>query len=127
VSTQTCAARPFSGQFDTIIIFVVENRDTCCHAAGIAVQRGRADLSRMSGRGLAGMERRDRGERGETRGPCLGPRALGKPGHDPIHIDRCGGRDVLQVGFLEPPVPGPNPTSLLPGAISLAETVMRTF
>ena len=47
------------------------------------------------------MERRDRGERGEAGRPRLGPRALVEPRHDPIHIDRRGGRDVLQVGPTE--------------------------
>src|SRR4030095_5046671 len=42
----------------------------------------------------------------EARGPRLGPWALVEPRHDPIHIDRRSGRDVLQVRFLEPPVPG---------------------
>jgi hypothetical protein len=51
-------------------------------------------------------------ERGEAGGPRRGPRALVEPRHDPIHIDRRGGRDVLQVGFLEPPVPGaPQPAA----------------
>ena len=72
---------------------------------GVLGQRECTDLNRTSGSGLAGMERRDRGERGEAGGPRLGPWALVEPCHDPIHIDRRGGRYVLQVRFLETPIP----------------------
>jgi len=51
------------------------------------------------------MERRDRGKRGEAGGPRLGPWALVEPCHDPIHIDRRGSRDVLQVRFRQAPIP----------------------
>jgi hypothetical protein len=39
---------------------------------------------------------------GEVGGLRPGLRALVKPGHDPIDIDRRCGRDVLQVGFSSP-------------------------
>src|SRR5207237_216002 len=44
--------------------------------------------------------------RGKARGPRLRPWPLLQPGNNPIDIDCCGGRDMLQVGFFEPPVPG---------------------
>src|SRR6516225_9827965 len=100
------ATWPFFCQFTTVIIFVVENMDRYCHAVWVAEQRECTDLNRTSSSCLAGMERRGRGERGEAGGPCLGPWALVEPRDDPIHIDCRGGRDVLQVRFLKPPVPG---------------------
>src|SRR5918992_2141010 len=36
----------------------------------------------------------------------LCPWALVEPGHNPLHIHRGGGGDVLEVGFREPPIPG---------------------
>ena len=69
------------------------------HTAWGAGQREGTDLNRTSGRGLAGLERRDRGERGEAGGPRLGPWALVQPRRDPIDIDRGGNSDVLQVGL----------------------------
>ena len=53
-----------------------------------------------SGYGASGSER------GEARGPRLRPWPLLQPGHNPIDIDGGGGRDVLQVGFLEAPIAG---------------------
>jgi hypothetical protein len=70
------------------------------HAAWGAGLRECTDLDRTSGSGLTGMERRDRCERGEARGPRLGPWALLQPGDKPIDIDRGGGGHVLQVGLL---------------------------
>lgn len=81
--------------FTTINIFVVENMNRCYHAAEVAWQRECTDLNRTSGSGLAGMERRDRGERGEAGGPRLGPSTLVEPCHDPIDIDRGGNSHVL--------------------------------
>jgi hypothetical protein len=106
VSAQTFAARPFFYQSTTVYIFVVDNIDRCCHATWVAGQRECTDLHRTSGSGRAGMERRDRGERGEAGGPRLGPWTLVEPCYDPIHIDRCGGRDVLQVSFFKAPIAG---------------------
>jgi hypothetical protein len=70
-----------------------------CHAVWVTGQRECTNLNRTSGSGLAGLEHRDRGERGEAGGPRLGPWAFVEPRYDPIDIDCRSGRDVLQVGL----------------------------
>ena len=40
-----------------------------------------------------------RSERRKARGACLGPRALVKPRHNAVDMDRGSDRDVLDVGF----------------------------
>src|SRR5262249_42814377 len=80
----------------------MSQRDT---SAWVAVRRGHADLSRTSGGCLAGMERRDRREGGETGSTRLRPWAFVEPRDNAVDIDGSGGRDVLQVRFREPPIP----------------------
>jgi len=69
--------------------------DRGCHPAWVAVRRGSADLSRTSGSYLAGMERGDRREGGETGGARLRPWALVEPRDNAVDIDGGGDRDVL--------------------------------
>jgi hypothetical protein len=66
-----------------------------CHAAWVTVQRGIEALSRTSGSDLAGMERGDRREGGETGGARLRPWALVEPRDNTVEIDGGGDRDVL--------------------------------
>src|SRR5947209_7988918 len=105
MSTQTCTTRPFFCQFATTIIFVVENIYRYCHAAWVAVRRDIDDLGRTSGSDLAGMERGDRREGGETGGARLRSWAPVKPRDNAVDIDRGSGRDVLQMRFRETSIP----------------------
>src|SRR5215471_9135821 len=91
--------KTFFCQFDTTIIFVVENMYRCGHAAWVAGRRDIEDLGRTSGRDLAGMERGDRREGGETGGARLRLWALGEPRDQAVDVDGGSDRDVLQVGL----------------------------
>src|SRR3989454_10272995 len=50
------------------------------------------------------VRRRKRGKAGD---PCHGRWALVEPRDNAVNIDRSGNRDVLQVGFRQPPIPCP--------------------
>ena len=100
--------KTFFCQFDTTIIFVVENIYRCCHAAWVAVQRAIGDLGRTSGSALAGLKRGDGREGGETGGARLRPGALIEPRDDAVDIDGGRDRDVLYVGLRCAPIPRPS-------------------
>ena len=48
-----------------------------------------------------------RRESGEARYACLGPRQAVQPVHDPRHVHRGGGTDLLERGFGQPDVAAP--------------------
>ena len=79
-----------------------------CQTAWVAVRRGSANRSRTSGRCLAGLQRGDGREGGETGGARLRSRSLIEPRHNPIDIDRGGDGDVLQMRFRQTPISGPS-------------------
>ena len=76
-----------------------------CNSAGVAVRRGRENLSRTSGGCLAWIVRVRRRKRGKAGDPCHGPWALVEPRDNAVDID-CGCRGhVLQVGLGYTPIP----------------------
>src|SRR5215472_8296301 len=89
------------------MIYVVENMCKRCQTAWVAVRRGSANRSRTSGRCLAGLQRGDGREGGETGGARLRSRLSVEPCDNAVDIDRGGNGDVLQVGLRHAPVPGP--------------------
>src|SRR5215472_16249193 len=70
--------------------------------------RGRENLSRMSGGGLASMVRVGRRQSGKAGEPCQGPWALVEPRDNAVDIDRGGDGDVRPVGLRQAPIPAPS-------------------
>ena len=66
-----------------------------CHAAWGAVRRDIENLGRTSGSDLAGMERGDRREGGETGGARLRPWVLIEPRDEAVEIDGRSDRHML--------------------------------
>src|SRR5438093_3859120 len=118
MSAQTSAVRPVFYQFDTKIIYVVQNMSKWCNSAGLAVRRGRENLSRTSGGCLAWIVRVRRRKSGKAGDPCHSPWARVEPRDNAVDIDRSGNRDVLQVGLCHAPISGPSQPK---GADSLRE------
>src|SRR5438094_9941219 len=86
-------------QFDTKIIFVVQNMSKWRTSAWLAVWRGRENLSRTSGGCLAWMVCVRRRKSGKAGGARLGSWALIQPCDKAVNIDGGGDRDVLHVGL----------------------------
>src|SRR5437899_12950783 len=105
MSAQTSAVRPVFYQFDTKIIYVVQNMSKWCNSAGVAVWRRSENLSRTSGGCLAWIIRVRRRKRGKAGDPCHGPGAFVEPRDHAVDIDGgCRGH-VLHVGLGYTPIP----------------------
>src|SRR5207237_10760308 len=107
MSAQTSAVRPVFYQFDTKIIYVVQNMSKWCNSAGVAVWRRSENLSRTSGGCLAWIIRVRRRKSGKAGDPCHGPWARVEPRDQAVDIDRGSDRDVLHMGLRPDQIPCP--------------------